>query len=187
MLRTIESDTWIWQTLRSVTEFDVVEKSYHLASLVRLASGAELDLVAGDAAGGVFFLVGAGEQRPLLHATSEGSAGLIGQDLATALATMIAVPNWRDLVGFSGGGDLDQMRRAQHFLQENLLRDFPNLDTTQARLVEALGLALPENPVATLQAAVAATEPRYILVDADDEAQPWDLLFGEWTIDRLIR
>ena len=37
-----------------------------------------------------------------------------------------------------------------------------------------LGLALPDDAVATLQAAVAAMEPRYTLVDTDDEAQPWD-------------
>lgn len=47
---------------------------------VRLRSGARLDAIAGDGAGGSFFLCGEGdEERPVLYASSEGEAGHAAQ------------------------------------------------------------------------------------------------------------
>ncbi|MFI0237835.1 hypothetical protein [Streptomyces sp. NPDC016845] len=61
---------------------------------VRLASGEPLEAIAKDAGGGTYFLcgTGGGEDRPVLLADSEGSAGLIGASLRDALLLMAALP-----------------------------------------------------------------------------------------------
>src|SRR5262245_8683491 len=76
---------------------------------VRLTAGGTLKPLAGEAAGGSYFLCPNGS---VLYASSEGQAGLIAADLTEALELIVFVPYWRDCLKFSAGGDLDEMRRA---------------------------------------------------------------------------
>jgi hypothetical protein len=187
-LRTIEASPSIQQELRSLTEFDVADKPSDFGCPVRLSSGLALEIIAADGASGAFFLVGvSGDRRPVLYADSEGNAGVVGPDLTTALTTLITLPNWHDLLGFSGGGDLAEMRRASAWLVEGLRRDFPDVDTTGPRLREKLGLAVLDDPIAVLWASVHSTEPDYVLLDDSDQGEAWDSLFQRWTIDRLVK
>ncbi|MEV0136576.1 hypothetical protein AB0H83_50150 [Dactylosporangium sp. NPDC050688] len=173
--------------LRELVDFDVEDLAYAGAFAARLSSGESLQAIAVDGTGGRYFLVGAPTPaRRVLYATSEGSAGLVGSSLAGALATMVAVPNWRDLLGFSGGGRLDEMRRARSWLADGEQRWYPDLDELQVALATGLGLVLPDDPVLALWEAVSATDPDVDFIDDDDaEATPWDSLFGVWTIERL--
>ncbi|MFE4450637.1 hypothetical protein [Streptomyces sp. NPDC056796] len=61
---------------------------------VRLASGEPLEAIAKDDGGGTYFLCGAGdgEDRPVLFADSEGSAGIIGTNLRDALLLLAVLP-----------------------------------------------------------------------------------------------
>lgn len=194
MLRTIASSAWLQDVLCHVADFDTREQGDPYGNPVRLASGAPLTMVAADGAGGNFFLVDAparsvadaptGTTRPLLYADSEGSAGLLGPDLATALATLVALPNWHDHLKFSADGDLDQMRRSHERLLPMVAEDWPRLAEERAAISEALHLPLLDDPVAALWRAVTATEPDFVLLDADT-GERWDSLFGPYTIDRL--
>ncbi|WP_433063588.1 hypothetical protein [Dactylosporangium sp. CS-033363] len=174
--------------LRELIDFDVEDLAYAGAFAARLSSGEGLEAIAVDGTGGRYLLVGApAPVRRVLFATSEGSAGPVGPSLADALATMVAVPNWRDLLGFSGGGRLDEMRRAQAWLADGEQRRHPDLGELQVALAAGLGLVLPDDPVLALWAAVSAADPGVDFTDGDDaEATPWDSLFGPWTIERLM-
>jgi hypothetical protein len=169
--------------LCEVCEFDLA-RSDHGGS-VRLSSGHALEGVAGDFSGGTFFLCGERRPvRPVLYASSEGQAGLIGQSLAEALEVMIGLPSWWDCLKFSGGGDLVIMRSAAEHLQRDQLRDQPEIEAQRIQLAKALSLDLATVPVllARLRDAVAGTAPDFLLTtEAGDE---YESLFGPWLPSR---
>src|SRR5512142_1357895 len=81
ILELIRRDLEVAELLQDVCEFDLKRAGYY--SPVRLLSGLPLEDLAGDYTGGTFFLCGEpGPSRPVLYASSEGQAGVIGRDLA---------------------------------------------------------------------------------------------------------
>lgn len=188
LLRRIAAAPALSGILRELVDFDVEDLESVDSSPARLSSGVSLSVIACDGSAGRFFLVGPeAPLRPVLYADSEGSAGLIGSTLSNALATMVMLPNWRDLLGFSGGGDIGQMRRAQAWLEEGMRRSNPDLDELQAVLVTELDLPVPDDPVMALWESVRATDPDVDFIDDSDGGMPWGSLFHEWTIERLMR
>ncbi|MET8042520.1 hypothetical protein ABZU25_16885 [Micromonospora sp. NPDC005215] len=189
LLRRIAAAPSVSDVLRDFVEFDVEDVASVHDSTARLSSSVSLRVIACDGTAGRFFLVGTeAPSRPVLYASSEGDAGLIGSSLAITLATIVAMPNWHDLLGFSGGGgDLDQMRRAQAWLEKGMRRTHPDLDQLQAFLVGELELDVLEDPVLTLWQSVRATDPTETFIDEGDGGLPWGPLFGDWTIERLMR
>jgi hypothetical protein len=188
LLRRIAAAPALSGILRELVDFDVEDLESVDSSPARLSSGVSLSVIACDGSAGRFFLVGPeAPLRPVLYADSEGSAGPIGSTLSNALATMVMLPNWRDLLGFSGGGDIGQMRRAQAWLEEGMRRSNPDLDELQAVLVTELDLPVPDDPVMALWESVRATDPDVDFIDDSDGGMPWGSLFHEWTIERLMR
>ncbi|MCG8925020.1 hypothetical protein, partial [Lentzea sp. CC55] len=120
ILNLIRQDSGLTELLCHVCEFDL-SRGDHVEP-VRLSSGVALEGVAGDSTGGTFFLCGDRQAvRPLLYASSEEQAGLIGQSLAAALEIMIGLPSWHDCLSFSGAGDLAAMRTtAEHLGRDEL-------------------------------------------------------------------
>jgi hypothetical protein len=105
ILDLIRQDRGLAELLWSVCEFDLTRGDH--GEPVSLSSGLPLDGVAGDFTGGTFFLCGdRSTTRPVLYASSEGQAGLVGGSLAEALEIMVGLPCWWDCLKFSGGGDL---------------------------------------------------------------------------------
>src|SRR5262245_60654960 len=86
---------------------------------IRLRPAVPFTVIAGEGTGGVFLAYGTGvpESLPLLHGTSEGQSGRVASNLTEWLAILMAVPYWRDLLKFSGGGELDEMRQAANFME----------------------------------------------------------------------
>ncbi|BEL04021.1 hypothetical protein Q0Z83_022120 [Actinoplanes sichuanensis] len=189
LLRRIAEVPHVSSVLRHLVDFDVEDVASVDGSTARLSSGRSLHLIACDGTAGRYFLVGTNApSRPVLYATSEGQAGIIGLTLTVALTMLIALPNWHDVLGFSGGGSLDQMRRAHAYFEVALRQSHPDLDVTQSQIVDALGLDLPEDPVLTLWQSVHAAEPPELFIDdEDDDDSPWDPLLGAWTIERVAR
>jgi hypothetical protein len=62
-----------------------------------------------EGAGGVF--VQLPDQR-ILYISSEGQAGVIAADFNAFMQLIVTHPYWQDLLKFSGGGKLAEMRRA---------------------------------------------------------------------------
>jgi hypothetical protein len=155
--------------LADLCDFDV-SRDHPLEDL-RLASGDDLHVIAGDAAGGCYLLCGSGSSRPVVFVTSEGQAGLIAADLTTALEMMVTLPYWLDCLKFSAGGQLEEMQFASARLEREFLTYFPELRDQQAELRNELGLSQgPAGQVlARLRASVASTQPAFVLLGRDGE------------------
>ena len=113
LLAMIRNSPEIDRLLRSSFGFDIHRGRY--GEGLRLASGTPLEVIAGESAGGAYFL-GAerNARRPVVFASSEGEGGLIAEDLAEALEIIIGL-EWHDCLTFSGGGDVEIMQiSAQH-------------------------------------------------------------------------
>ncbi|MEU6041239.1 hypothetical protein ABZ801_38190 [Actinomadura sp. NPDC047616] len=169
MLKRLRSDPAAVDLLAGVFEFDVSRTAP--VEPVRLASGAKLDVIAGDGAGGSYFLCGEGGRRPVLYATSEGQAGLIAADLTAAMELIVGAPFWRDCLKFSAGGRLEEMRSAALRCEPELVEDTPDIEERQARLRATLGLGrIPVGALlAALHAAVTATAPDFVLLGPEGD------------------
>ncbi|WP_234359086.1 hypothetical protein [Plantactinospora sp. BC1] len=183
ILDMVRRDPGLAELLRDVCEFDLT-RGDHVES-VRLLSRQVLEGIAGDFTGGTFFLCGERRSiRPVLYASSEGQAGLIGHSLAEALEVMIGLPSWWDCLKFSGGGDLVTMQSAADHLQRDEFRDQPELGAKRIQLARALSLDLATVPLllARLRDAVAGSEPNFLLTI--ETGEEYESLFGPWSPSR---
>lgn len=136
---------------------------------VLLASGAALEPVAGDDTGGTFFVCAGG---PVLYASSEGEAGLLGDTVSDALEIVVGLPAWRDLVHPAAGSALARE------LEDDMRSSYaPDLDDRRKRLRAELGL--PERScaelIARLHTALRRTDPDHVLLNAH-ELSAYELL-----------
>ncbi|MGW7364033.1 hypothetical protein ACWGI8_11525 [Streptomyces sp. NPDC054841] len=148
-------------------EFDL-DRAEH-GEAVCLASGASLEPMAGDGAGGTYFVCG-GADGPVLYASSEGTAGLIGGSVSEALEIVIGLPDWRDHTGLSPA-DGEEAILAAVAASENELQEFmTDLDDRRTELRTALGL--PERSTLELftmfHRALLRTEPEHLLLNTDE-------------------
>lgn len=170
MLKRIRDSAMAVDLLAGVFEFDVSRMDP--VEPVRLASGAELEMIAGEGAGGSFFLCAKGSRRPVLYATSEGQAGLIADDLTAAMELIIGAPFWPDCLKFSAGGSLEEMRSAASRLGPELVEDFPQVRDESAQLRAALCLGQPsvDELLVRLHASVTSTAPDFALLGPEGDA-----------------
>lgn len=122
---------------------------------LRLPSGLPLTPIAGDAAGGTYFLCGEPDTtRPVLYADSEGQATLMAADLVEAVTLIAAHPYWRDL----GRG------HSAAELEEEISADDPEYPAARAGLLARLGVPTPtgDEAVARLRDCAARTVPDFL-------------------------
>lgn len=135
-------------------DFSLDRARYGHVEPVRLASGGSLEVVAGDAGGGTYFVC---EDGSVLYADSEGSAGIVGSDVDEALEI---------LIGLEGEEDLDEEEE-----------EYYGFEAARTELRAALGF--PERPreelEALLDAALARTEPDFLLLNAE-EGRAYELI-----------
>lgn len=131
--------------------------------------------IGSDGAGGAFVLL---PSQNVLYVSSEGRAGIIADTFEAFVQLVAARPYWLDILKFSAGGDLQEMRRAANALEATL--DDEDEDN-EAREEIHRGLDLPEanDPVGALYEAVAASDA---IVRATDGC-PFTTLFNRFSID----
>jgi hypothetical protein len=179
ILSLIRHDRAVAELLVDVCEFDLTRGEH--VEPVRLSSGLALEGIAGDFTGGTFFLCGGlSETRPVLYASSERQAGVIGTSLPEALEIMIGLPSWEDCLKFSANGELAAMRAAAGYLQLSELRERAELGARRIQLAAALSLDLAPVPelLARLRDAVSGTAPHFVLTI--DSGEEYESLFGPW-------
>ncbi|WP_394436968.1 hypothetical protein [Streptomyces sp. SGAir0957] len=145
---------------------------------VHLASGEPLEAIAHNGAGGTYFLCGTGdgEDRPVLFADSEGSAGIIGTTLRDALLLMAALPCAdRALRLEKQGREVDEeLLLALRAEEDEELREAADLDDLPERRAELLDrLGLPVGPLTELlprARAAEALDPSYVLLNEYGDA-----------------
>ncbi|WP_415939931.1 hypothetical protein [Streptomyces sp. 039-1] len=183
LLELIRSMPDIRGLLRTSFEFDVERRE--CGEGLRLAAGGLLEPIAGDFTGGAYFLCAeVGGRRPVVFASSDGVCGLLADDLAGALE-IIAGLQWRDCLGFSGGGDLEVMLASAQHLERYLARDNPQIVEERARVAAGLSLRVVPVPdlVVRLQEAASRTEPHYVV--ATDDGDVYGVAFGDYSEPRL--
>lgn len=134
-----------------------------------IAGAPRFEAIAGDGTGNTFVLVGppGDPTRPMLYVDHECRAGVIGASLQEGMQIIVALPYWRDLLKFSGGGDLDEMKRASAILEEECREEVAewgegaDLDAARARILSALQLSPLQDPVATLHSNVLEFQGRF--------------------------
>lgn len=180
-LEELKKNTQVVDDLAWPYDFDL-GRVYPDTSWITLRPPVKFHVLAGDGAGGVFLAYGEGtpEDLPVLHATSEGQAGKIANSLRDAVALHIQLPYWRDLLKFSGDGDLAQMRRASPFLESEYSEDIPELTDAKARLLAALDVPVLDDPVAYLYQCTQGTDCTLVA----DDGSVWESLFNSFTIDQ---
>ena len=141
-----------------------------------------VEAIAGDAAGGVFLLYG--RQQRVIYVSSEGPAGVVGRDVREFLTILMTYPYWFDLLKFSGGGKLDEMRQAVAPLEEDR-EELVHLAAHRGLLCERLGLRPDPNVIASLHDAVDRLS-RAIQVVGPDGLQCGSL-FNKFPAARLRR
>jgi hypothetical protein len=94
---------------------------------------------------------------------------------------MVAHPYWRDLLKFSAGGKLDEMRRVVPYLERELRENEPDIEMHRSILNVRLSLAEGDDSIAALHTAVSVLG-RDITVVAPDGAE-FDSLFNAFSIE----
>jgi hypothetical protein len=129
-----------------------------------------------DGAGGIFALLP--PLQRVLYVSSEGQAGIVAADFDEFLQLIMACPYWQDLLKYSAGGSLAEMRRAATALQ-TAFEDDDDINEARDFLNSELNLAAPADPVGALHRAVSGSG---ITIRASD-GEPCTTLFNDFTID----
>jgi hypothetical protein len=129
-----------------------------------------------DGAGGVFALLPPSQH--VLYVSSEGQAGIVAANFDEFIQLIVACPYWQDLLKYSGGGSLAEMRRAAAALY-SAFDDDDDINEARDYLISKIRLTRPPDPVGALHRAVSASA---ITVRAPD-GDPCATLFNDFTID----
>lgn len=114
---------------------------------VRFSDGAEVTAIGEDASGGCYLL------RPddlIVHASSEGQAGVIGCGVSDTLSLILSLPYWSDCLKFGKRRSLEDMRRVAAFAEKEMVEDVPDFMVKRSVLFGRLQLSPLVDPVAYL-------------------------------------
>jgi hypothetical protein len=144
----------LWQEMLPYIELEPLPAGEFLFRDVEIADAGPVH-VGGDSSGGAYVRLSDGR---ILLLGSEGEAGVIGAGLEAALAHGVGVGGLYDALRFMGGEDVEAARESWHAFraQWNLPTD-PERDPAAREIVEVLDLTLPDDPFASLHAAVRST------------------------------
>jgi hypothetical protein len=135
-----------------------------------------------DAAGDDFVLCACRSlpTRPMLYASSEGQAGIIGRSLQEGLSIIVDLPYWHDCLKFSGRGQIAEMQRVVPLAESDLLADRPQIASSRQALRTLLGLSQLPDSVGALHSAVTELSPHYSVCGPDGWA--FESLFNRFTV-----
>lgn len=179
-LADLQSSRAVVDDLALAYDFDIDRASGDY-SWIRLTPEHRFLVIAGESTGGAFLAYGDGDfdQMPILYVTSEGQAGKVASNLSEWLAIVVAVPYWQDLLKFSGGGDLPEMRRTAELVNGNYEEEVAN--SARAHLMKVLAMQEISDPIQVFHRNVAATD---CTVFAEDGWR-YESLFNRFRSDDL--
>ena len=163
-------------------DFDI-DRASESYSWIRLTPEPRFLVVAGESTGGAFLAYGNGDfdQMPILYVTSDGMAGKVASNLSEFLGILVALPYWQDLLKFSRGGDLAEMRRTADLLKHNV--EDESVTIVKSRLMSVLDIQEISDPVGLLHQNVETTDCTAVAEDG------WRYvsLFNKFTSDDVRR
>lgn len=128
-----------------------------------------------DGTGGAIALM---PSQSVLYVSADGRAGIVAVTFEAFIQLVVAHPYWRDILKFSAGGDLQEMRRAAEWL-EAAQDDEDEVNEARETICRGLDLREANDPVAALYEAVASSDA---VVRAPD-GNPCTTLFNRFGID----
>jgi hypothetical protein len=131
--------------------------------------------IGSDGSGGALVLL---PSRSVLYVSSEGRAGIIAGTFEAFVQLVVARPYWLDILKFSAGGDLQEMRRAADALEATLDGE-DEVNEAREEIRGRLDLPDADDSVSSLYEAVAASDA---IVRATD-GSPFTTLFNRFSID----
>lgn len=134
--------------------------------------GSSVEVVARDALGGVYVSSALpASTAHCLHIDSSGQVALLGEDLEPALALLVALPYWRELLAQSAS--LDVMRTQAAELEREVCDDLPALPEARDFLAGFLALPQLPDPVALLHELASRAQPATLLGSQLDATSLW--------------
>jgi hypothetical protein len=153
----------VWDVLAFTFDFDLFERPLGSAEYATPAPwlpafvvpGAAVSVVGRDGTGGVYIRCERGRQRSILHnyilhLDTRGSAACIGENLPQAVALIVALPYWPELLTQCPSGELSAMRELAVRLEREASDDLPALPAARQDLQTFLELPQLADPVARL-------------------------------------
>ena len=133
-------------------------------------------IIAWEGAGGLFAQIdNTGE---ILFVDSEGAGGILADSFHQFLQLLVTHPYWRDLLKFSGGGNLDEMRRCVPWAASEFLEFEPEIGSYIQRVCNRIGVATSDHAIENLHHCVSQSTSRFELIGLD--GTPFDTLFNEF-------
>jgi hypothetical protein len=139
----------------------------------------ELVPLAGEGSGGIYAQLK--DRGDILFVDSEGAGGIIAPDLESLILLFVCHPYWRDLLKFSGGGILAEIRRVLPFAERDYYQDTPEARELGAMIRERLGLPHVTDVIDILHSSVASSSERLTLIAPD--GSKLGSLFNRFTAD----
>lgn len=131
--------------------------------------------IGSDGSGGAFVLL---PSQNVLYVSPDGRAGIIAETFEAFIQLVVARPYWLDILKFSAGGDLQEMRRAADAL-EATLDDEDDVNEAREEIRTQLDLPEADDPVGALYEAVAASDA----IVRTTDGSPFTTLFNRFSID----
>jgi hypothetical protein len=171
--------TEVKQALAWPFDFDVQRVS-HGPLRFTVSPTIELLPLGGERSGGIYAQLR--DRGDILFVDSEGSGGVIAPDPESLIVLLVCHPYWQELLKFSGGGILAEMRRALPFAERDYYQHTPEARELGAMIRERLSLPPVTDVVDILHSSVASSVERLTLT-APDGSQ-LNSLFNRFTVDR---
>lgn len=182
LIQQLREDRRLRDALEESFDFIVQPPTYDI-SWCRIDPTDRVEPIASDASGGAFILYGPDER--VIHVTSEGQGGVVARDLREFLTILVTYPYWFDLLKFSGGGKLEEMKASVQPLEEQSEEYTPNLERHRHLLTEQLALRKDPEVITALHDAVRQLGREVRIVGPD--GSEYDSLFNKFSAARLRR
>ncbi|QKY08911.1 hypothetical protein [Janthinobacterium lividum] len=185
-LTDLQSFRAVVDDLAQAYDFDI-DRASRDYSWIRITPEHRFLVIAGESTGGAFLAYGDGDfdQMPILYVTSEGQAGKVASNLSEWLAIVVAVPYWQDLLHFSGGGDLAEMRRTAELVNGRYAEEEEEeeevANSARTHLMKVLAMQEISDPIAVFHRNVAATDCTVVAADG----WRYESLFNKFRSDDL--
>lgn len=126
----------------------------------------EVQVFACDATGGVYLEC---QNTPnwVIHVDARGYAHVLAESVQEALALIVALPYWREILTEPWGHELSAMRETAARLESEVCDDIPTLPAAREYLRRELRLPPVDDPVAALRRLAVAEPPNITIVGAD--------------------
>jgi hypothetical protein len=156
----------VWDVLAFTFDFEVFERELSSEAYATpspwlpafVVPGASVSVVGRDGTGGVYVVCERGQKLCCLHIDTRGNAVCIGDDVQQAVALLVALPYWPELLAQCPSGELSALREIALRLEQEACEDLPALPAARQELQAFLELPVLRDPVRRLhQLAVEQT------------------------------